>query len=41
MLDKANLFFLLTLLFFQPEELDPITHEPLLAIIYEFNLQGE
>jgi len=26
---------------FKPEELDPITHEPLLAIIYEFNLQGE
>ncbi|CAF0747660.1 unnamed protein product [Rotaria sordida] len=25
----------------KPEELDPITHEPLLAIIYEFNLQGE
>ncbi|CAF3583673.1 unnamed protein product [Adineta steineri] len=26
---------------FNPEELDPTTHEPLLAIIYEFNLQGE
>ncbi|CAF4596385.1 unnamed protein product [Rotaria sp. Silwood1] len=25
----------------KPEELDPITHEPLLAIIYEFNLQGD
>ncbi|CAF1629926.1 unnamed protein product, partial [Adineta ricciae] len=25
----------------KPEELDPVTHKPLLAIIYEFNLQGE
>ncbi|UJR27801.1 hypothetical protein I4U23_009071 [Adineta vaga] len=25
----------------KPEELDPITDKPLLAIIYEFNLQGE
>ncbi|CAF1286216.1 unnamed protein product [Adineta ricciae] len=25
----------------KPEELDPVTHKPLLAIIYEFNLQGK
>ncbi|CAF4512427.1 unnamed protein product, partial [Rotaria socialis] len=25
----------------KPEELDPTTHEPVLAIIHEFNLQGE
>ncbi|CAF1378537.1 unnamed protein product [Rotaria magnacalcarata] len=25
----------------KPEELDPTTHEPFLAIIHEFNLQGE